>query len=905
MTEEVDMHAVAEAIVGHGDLDKAIGIVLRLPAGTPQRSSLAAALIGAALRTEPGQVAHVRHFDALLAAADQHPPPDPRWRQIRAHARVMAVMAAGAERRITDLDSAFAVLDECAPDVGGHPAASALIGSARTMLDFLQKSQRGDESGLRDMLAFAEGLDQLNIDHPAVSELGDLLAESSAVMKAHQRGENAMPLFDALKQKTDRLPAGHPMRMAMDESMTMVAPLRTAFDDGSEHATAEQLAAIDDLINRPGASPAEQALYHIGAAGAIFVHEDADLDRLDVSVEHCRSAVALAASDDPQRVFYLISLVLGLVRRHELTRRPGDLDEAGRVIRQARDLAGGPQHPLWSMVNDILAMTMRHSGEPDFHKVALDGLRNNAWRVLLQSDVATAKIAARDVAGDAIDVARQCLFEGDPAAAIRALDSGRGLLLHSVTEFRDVGRRLRDAEQSDLAERWERESASGEPGRLPAGLRRDVLTVLAEESGVLDPPSLGEIRDALRKLDADALVYLVPAGKSNPGGFAVTASVTGPPSYLALPNLVVHNDQDVDRFLGLITNRGLPPADGSDPHQAMRDLPADTTSADFRASLDTMCDWAWRAAIGPLVEGFLPTLGEPPPGRPHRIVLIPMGELGFIPWQAARDRAGAYAIERISLSHAVSARMLCRSAALPPVPVTPVGLVVGDPDPRDDESNAWNELKAARMEAYAIREAFYPGARYVGTRPNGTVSRVGAGTGEEIREWFGTDRPGAGTMAHLACHGVIEDGSEGASAYLVLAAGGRVTGDELLRLLLAAPQRMIGLVVLAACRTGRSIHGYDEAYSLGTALLAGGVRSVLSTLWASPDAATSVFMFMFHHYLMNDRLPAWAALRRAQLWMLDEHRTPPANMPRPLRAQLIGADVANIESWAGFLHIGQ
>jgi CHAT domain-containing protein len=111
--------------------------------------------------------------------------------------------------------------------------------------------------------------------------------------------------------------------------------------------------------------------------------------------------------------------------------------------------------------------------------------------------------------------------------------------------------------------------------------------------------------------------------------------------------------------------------------------------------------------------------------------------------------------------------------------------------------------------------------------------------------------------------------------------------------------------VLAACHTGQAISGYDEAYSLGTAFLAAGARSVLSTQWSVPDSDTSVLMYMFHHFLMAQRRPAWAALRDAQLWMLDPDRRVPDRMPGELRDQLGTADPATVASWAGFLHWGQ
>ena len=80
---------------------------------------------------------------------------------------------------------------------------------------------------------------------------------------------------------------------------------------------------------------------------------------------------------------------------------------------------------------------------------------------------------------------------------------------------------------------------------------------------------------------------------------------------------------------------------------------------------------------------------------------------------------------------------------------------------------------------------------------------------------------------------------------------------------------------------------------------------MLSTQWSIPDRETSVLMYMFHHYLMVERLPAWAALHRAQLWMLKPDRVVPDLMPPPLRCQVAQTDPTRVVAWAGFVHWGQ
>jgi hypothetical protein len=333
-----------------------------------------------------------------------------------------------------------------------------------------------------------------------------------------------------------------------------------------------------------------------------------------------------------------------------------------------------------------------------------------------------------------------------------------------------------------------------------------------------------------------------------------------------------------------------------------RELSAPET-AELVRGLDGLCDWAWRAAIGPLLERGLAGARGPAGGQADplpRVVLVPVGELARVPWAAARRADGTYAVQLGTFSQAASARMLCHSARLAPVPHAPMGLIVGDPDTH----GKGGVLRAARLEAYAVQQTYYRAGRYLGRWPTDGPSPAGAGTAEEVRAWLADTGPAAGATLHLACHGVVRADPGAATSYLLLAGGERLSAEELAELV-PAPGRAVGLVVLAACRTGQSINGYDEAYSLGTALLAGGVRSVLSTLWAIPDAATSALMFMFHHHLADGGLAPREALRAAQLWMLDPHRAWPARMPVQLRRELAAEELPKVAAWAGFVHWGQ
>ena len=889
MAVDPDKYVIFEAIAGFGDLDAAVDALRRLPEDTPERGRMAARLIPMLVK-DTDMVADVMRggsrigrLRVLLETAEKDPPPDADWPRIRDSARLTVALASPAFG-FADPHAMIEQIDAIAAD-NADPALRPLLDTARMMAGVARSNEEGDESVYARMAQHADTLGGMLPDNPQAAALVEVMKDMAEAMSVRQRGGDAMTAMKQVQEKVHRLMPGSPLAAIMDESMTLVAPLAGSLDSGSVRVpTPDEVAAIDALIADPSGDIRQVHRHLAAGAAALGGWEETDVDRITEAVEHFRAALEHTPADSQERPHRLGSVALGLLRRSELTHDMRDLDEAARLLEEARELAGGPQHPQWGQLGMMLTEVESRRGSPDPHKFALDALRNVAWSVLLQGNATAARYAASDAAGTAMRAARRCLIGDDLAGAIQALDGGRSLTLFAATEFSGVESRLEAAGRADLAERW-RAAATQTPDLAPAGLRGDVLNVLAEEAGVLDPPGLPEIQEALRSLDADALVYLVPGTGENPG-YALMAPAEGGPGWMVLMNLAAGADRDVERYFSTLANRDLAP-------RVAREALAD--------SLDTLCSWAWRVAIGPITEHYLPKLPKPASGRPHRLVLVPMGELALIPWHAARSAAGKYALESVAFSYAASARMLCRSAALAPVPRSPVGLVVGDPD-TDEKAQP---LTAARIEAFAVHQAFYRGGRYVGRRADGTPSRAGAGTSREVRDWLTAARASAGTVLHLACHGVIETGEGEPTAYLMLAGGDRITAQEITNLMTTAPDRGLGLAVLAACRTGRAVDSYDEAYSLGTAFLAGGTRSVLSTQWAIPDQATSVLMFMFHHYLMAHGLAVWDALRRAQLWMLDPQRVPPDSMPAALRRQLDGADPAQIEAWAGFVHWGQ
>ncbi|MFY1633444.1 CHAT domain-containing protein [Solwaraspora sp. WMMB335] len=635
----------------------------------------------------------------------------------------------------------------------------------------------------------------------------------------------------------------------------------------------------------PGVGAAPQGALFAAVAVMIMVQIEDRPGIATAAINDLKTALRLAPPDEPYRPYYRRLLGNALIRRAEATLaaasypeafliRPSprpraaairDLDRGIATLEQALDEAQTPAFPLWAGTALALADGYRRTDRlADARRVGLQALRGHAWAVLLQSTTAAASTATNMVAEDAVRIAGWCVADGDAVGAAAALDAGRGLILYAATEVEDVPAKLTAVGATDLAGRW----PSGPADLIPTPLRREAFERLTMDGTLLDPPSADETRSALRAAGAGALVYLLAARDAEPA-----RAPTGAAAQAARPGAAVVIPADGPAVVHPLPELTVPPhpvggEGGRELGVAGPPQPPD--------ALESLCDWAWRVAVGPLLDVL-----------PDRVILVPMGELAGVPWHAARhqvpdkqtadeqtaDVAGSarryvYAVERMVISYAASARLFCRGSR--PVLDGPM-LIVGDPD----SAGAADDLLGARREALALHER-HPEARYVGRLADGSPSPAGAGDPDDVLAF-------SGGVLHLACHGVVRAGlGTDDTSYLLLAGGQRLAAE---RLVAARGRPRPGLVVLAACSSGVSGRGWDEAFSISTAFLAGGSAAVVAAQWSVPDEATSTLMLSFHRHL--DRLGGSAAdaLRAAQIDMIRA-----AEHPR---------------SWAGFVHFGR
>lgn len=552
---------------------------------------------------------------------------------------------------------------------------------------------------------------------------------------------------------------------------------------------------------------------------------------------------------------------------------------AATHFEQALAIAGGPAHPDWAGLAVGLGESLRLVS-PAHHARARElgrsGLHGLALHVFLQAGTDDAIRAAQRGSDLAAKVAGWCLADEADEDLFAVLNASRGLVLAAATTSRDVARRLTETGRESLAAEWlatsgyGRDRFTGAPmstGAGEFGITDDLRTLVVRALYADNPDAVrvAEVQEALQALAADALVYLVPSGH------AVILPAHGDLEAIALPDLAV---APVAVGPETVVGRWVAASSG------LRDL-GPLPTRDESGALDSICAWAWTACVGRLVERTQPRRRD----RPARVVLVPMGALGLVPWHAAfttgADGHRRYAVEDIAFSYTISARVLCTSARHPLRSVESA-LVIGNPG---------GDLPFAGVEAAAVHRTFYPDGTYL--ERSATPTRV--------REWL-TNATGP-ALLHLACHATTDPRSP-ADAHLVLAGRATLSARDLIEACRDAALP-IDRVFLAACATNVTGIHHDEAFSLATAFLAAGAHTVFGTLWPVRDEETSLFMYLVHHHLNVDGLAPSDALHRAQRWMLDPQRQPPPGMPIELATRCRNDALALPIAWAGFTHLGR
>ncbi|MFE0916298.1 CHAT domain-containing protein [Streptomyces nigra] len=537
-------------------------------------------------------------------------------------------------------------------------------------------------------------------------------------------------------------------------------------------------------------------------------------------------------------------------------------------------------------------------------RIALDCLREHVRTVMGQEDTADALIIARDAGALAVRAARWAAYDGAWDDVVCALETGRAVV--EQTRLRpDTAARLRALGEPALADAWERRSPAppgaasayrtGDPGRglsIPDQLTARVARVLDAdaESRAHDVPTVASVAAALRTVGAHALVYLLP---SPPPGTpdmlergAVLITPDGTAEWVALP-AASGDDEALAGYIEALRSRTRP-----------ADAPEARTEAvaRWREALRELAERTGRSHLAPLLHTLTRRCGRRTDGR-HRVVLVPVGDLAFVPWAAAVLDRGVPAVDRLVMTTVCGARQFIAASELPSVGPARTALLV----------NGLTGKEATWAATGLLHEAVYPDA----VRPSTEETAVPWLLGRLSDEHFDV----VDIAAHLAA-----DVTESWRARIVLPGGG--LGIDRIGALDLTGDGVSGAsggvcVSLACCASNVSLSHPDEGFTVASAFLAARASAVIASLWPLTNATTGFLMTVFHYHLSVGREPA-EALRRAQRWMRDPDRRVPGGFPEPL-AEAFADRVARVEAalrrrgdtmtsaahWAGVVHMGR
>ncbi|MFH9941988.1 CHAT domain-containing protein [Streptomyces murinus] len=590
--------------------------------------------------------------------------------------------------------------------------------------------------------------------------------------------------------------------------------------------------------------------------------------------------------------------------------------------------------------------------------LARASLRLAADDVLLQQGAHRGLRIARGAADRGRSAAFWALRAGLTEEAMACLEEGRSLVLGAAAVSAGVADRLAALGETRLAERW-RAAADGSPDRaddrsllelsaagtglpgvlrdrsplevlaaagagtpdLPGDLRRRSLDALrghGDDTDAQSVPAAGsDLRAGLAKTGADALLYLVP-GVDGTDGAVLVVTRDGPAEALPLPGLAPAGRAPVAEYLEAGAHRQRLETAALDRPDTVN--PRDTGRAERRwlGALDGMCAWAgevlgpvldhlgvWERALGE--AGLLGALGGAAVSavdtRAVRLVLVPCGELGVVPWQAAvLTPPSAYGVPRpvracevAVLTHAASGREFLRAAARRRMPPAERPALV---------FHGTDDLEWAEDEIETLAEVHYPDA--VIHRPDEDPA-----TPETVLALLGGRADTPASLVHIACHGLAGPDPTRSALHLAAPTGAATGGALTLSTLLETPAegdafRSAGpLVVCGGCETDLTTRDHDEALTVTSVMVHRLAADAVGSRWKVDDMRSEVLMLVLHDALARGLAPP-DALRAAQRWMLTAPgERPPVRALKHVSARRLAEDFRERpDTWAAFVHHG-
>ncbi len=850
------------------------------------------------------------------------------------------------EHDIVLIDSGIDLLNKASETVPAGHSLRSMIGPGLGMLLYGRALAGGDLEDYDAAEFYAElapaddNPESTGLRH-TMRALGDYLAASAKLARNRHNLDRAL-LDETIEKMTAAiapLPEDHHLRQMLPSNIDALLFARNALDLAAGRdadlasANPESLRTDVDALLATARGTPEGRLDHAldtGTAAMALVGQAflaRDLHSLDRGISMLGEVCTTPELTAHERLSALGSLSMSLRLRYEHLRRPRDLNNAIDRLEQAELLIqqsppdGADTAPVLHLLGDC------YHERADPHRrdrqraveAGLQALRERANDVLQQNNSEHALGTAIAARGEAADVARWCLTAGRNDTAVEALELGRAIVLHFATIDAGIPELLRTGGHPALAAEWETASdrtsrTDGLPWNLgrdaetedrraqaaatmmaslgkgkvaiPGDLRRRMLEAVEGTdtyARLLDPPSVADITAALAATASSALVYLLAADDRQPG-LAMIVHADGSVQPRELPGLRSGVGTVFDAFGQ--ARRALLAAES--------DSAKETAWQHWQSRLNDVCDWAWTAAMGELLS----VLGRSEGGRPARLVLVPAGELGAVPWHAARRSVPGgewrHACQDAAITYASSARQFVDASRRRTLPWASTPAVVCG---SDEPTSASGELPFASQETEEIHRHFYPEGTYLGAGENGA-------TATRVRDLLPSEHSAGASLLHLACHATLANPPT--NSFLELADNSTLRVRDILEQARGRPvDAEGGLVILAACESDLTGGAHDEALTLATAFLAAGSVGVVGARWPVDDAPTALFMVMFHHYLNRGYHDPATALRAAQRWMLDKRRQLPEGIGHRLADELSQDDLTETANWAAFTYQGQ
>lgn len=246
--------------------------------------------------------------------------------------------------------------------------------------------------------------------------------------------------------------------------------------------------------------------------------------------------------------------------------------------------------------------------------------------------------------------------------------------------------------------------------------------------------------------------------------------------------------------------------------------------------------------------------------RTRHLIVVPHGDLHFLPFAALSDKDGRFLGDTHVLSLLPSASVLRYLQRPPPAPgAAPQALVLANPD---------YTLPGAVVEAQAIARLF-ESRMLTGDQATEQALREHAAQAEILHfATHGTFLPDTPLLSHLIL-APAAPAAPIASARGSNARAERLEATEVYGLDL----RQTRLVVLSACESNLSTITGNDPFGLTRAFFFAGTPSVVASLWLAPDDATTLLMERFYTHLRAGAGKA-EALQRAQREVRERYLHP-------------------------------